>query len=122
LGLAFRGYFVLVAVLSRNDSYPCFFQNARQAASWVFDWLFSALLFFAFGLASATIGAWEELIPMAIDIEHLKHFQLEQLEQKNIQTSARIPIHTRTTEWALIEIVVLLTGISDSLKRMADRP
>jgi hypothetical protein len=64
----------------------------------------------------------EELIPMAIDIEHLKHFQTEQLEQKNIQTSARIPIHTRTTEWALIEIVILLTGISESLKRMADRP
>jgi hypothetical protein len=75
-----------------------------------------------FGLSSATIGAWEELIPMAIDIEHLKHFQSEQLEQKNIQTSARIPIHTRTIEWALIEMVILLTGISDSLKRMADRP
>jgi hypothetical protein len=59
---------------------------------------------------------------MAIDIEHLKQFQSEQLEQKNIQTSARIPIHARTIEWALIEIVILLTGISDSLKRMADRP
>ncbi len=59
---------------------------------------------------------------MAIDLEHLKHFQSEQLEQKNIQTSARIPIHARTIEWALIEIVILLTGISDSLKRMADRP
>jgi hypothetical protein len=82
----------------------------------------SALLFFAFGFSSATIGAWKELIPMAIDIEHLKHFQSEQLEQKNIQTSARIPIHSRTIEWALIEIVILLTGISDSLKRMADRP
>ena len=57
---------------------------------------------------------------MAIDIEHLKHFQSEQLEQKNIQTSARIPIHTRTIEWALIEIVILLTGINDSLKRMTD--
>ena len=64
----------------------------------------------------------EELIPMAIDIEHLKHFQTEQLEQKNIQTSARIPVHNRTIEWALIEIVILLTGIGDSLKRMADRP
>ncbi len=53
---------------------------------------------------------------MAIDIEHLKHFQLEQLEQKNIQTSARIPVHSRTVEWALIEIVILLTGIGDSLK------
>jgi len=59
---------------------------------------------------------------MAIDIEHLKHFQTEQLEQKNIQTSARITIHSRTIEWALIEIVILLTRISDSLKQMADRP
>ena len=39
-----------------------------------------------------------------------------------LQTEARIPIHTRTVEWALIEIVILLTGIGDSLKRMADRP
>ena len=59
---------------------------------------------------------------MAIDLEHLKQFQSEQLEQKNIQTSARIPIHSRTVEWALIEIVVLLTGIGDRLKRIADRP
>lgn len=53
---------------------------------------------------------------MAIDIEHLKHFQSEQLEQKNIQTSARLPIHTRTSEWALIEIVILLTRISGDSK------
>ncbi len=69
---------------------------------------------------------------MAIEIEQLKHFQSEQLEQKNIQTSARMPIHTKTIEWALIEIVILLTGIrdnlnqltpiSDSLKRIVDRP
>jgi hypothetical protein len=59
---------------------------------------------------------------MAIDIEQLRNFQLEQLEQKNIQTLARIPIHSRTIEWALIEIVILLTGMGDSLKRMADKP
>jgi hypothetical protein len=55
-------------------------------------------------------------------MEQLRNFQTEQLEQKNIQTLARIPIHNRTVEWALIEIVILLTGIGDSLKRMADRP
>lgn len=59
---------------------------------------------------------------MAIDIEHLKQFQAEQLEQKNIQTSAKIPLHSRTTEWALVEIVILLTGISDTLKRIVDKP
>ena len=41
--------------------------------------------------------------------------------QKNIQTLARIPIHNRTVEWALIEIVILLTGIGDSLKRWPTR-
>ncbi len=59
---------------------------------------------------------------MPIDLEHLKQFQSEQLEQKNLQTMGQIPLHNRTIEWALIEIVILLTGISDSLKRMADRP
>jgi len=59
---------------------------------------------------------------MPIEIEHLKQFQTEQLEQKNIQTSARIPVHSRTIEWALIEIVVLLTDINGTLKRIADRP
>jgi len=59
---------------------------------------------------------------MAIEIENLRHFQSEQLEQKNIQTSARIPIHTRTVEWALIEIVIQLTEINDGLKRLTGRP
>jgi hypothetical protein len=59
---------------------------------------------------------------MAIDLELLKQFQAEQLEQKNIQTNAKIPLHSRTTEWALVEIVILLNGISDSLKRIADKP
>jgi hypothetical protein len=59
---------------------------------------------------------------MAIDIEHLRQFQAEQLEQKNIQTNAKIPLHSRTTEWALVEIVIVLTGISETLKRMADKP
>ena len=78
-------------------------------------------MFFAFEVSSDRISA-QGANPMAIEIEHLKQFQSEQLEQKNIQTSARIPIHSRTIEWALIEIVVLLTGIGDSLKRMAERP
>jgi len=41
---------------------------------------------------------------MAIDMEQLRNFQTEQLEQKNI------------------EIVILLSGIGDSLKRLADKP
>jgi hypothetical protein len=67
-------------------------------------------------------NACQELIPMAIEIEQLKNFQTEQLEQKNIQTSERFPLHSRTIEWALVEIVILLTGIGDSLKRIADKP
>jgi hypothetical protein len=56
---------------------------------------------------------------MAIDIEHLKQFQSEQLEQRNLQTLAQIPLHSKTVEWALIEIVILLTGIRDNLDRIA---
>lgn len=59
---------------------------------------------------------------MAIDMEHLKQFQSEQLEQKNLQTMGQIPLHSRTVEWALIEIVVLLTGIRDSLNKIAEKP
>jgi hypothetical protein len=59
---------------------------------------------------------------MAIDIEHLKQFQSEQLEQKHLQTMGQIPLHNRTVEWALVEIVILLTGIRDNLNRIADKP
>lgn len=59
---------------------------------------------------------------MAIEMEHLRQFQAEQLEQKNIQTLARFPVHTRTVEWALIEIVIQLTEINDGLKRLTGRP
>jgi hypothetical protein len=78
-----------------------------------------SLLAFDFRSATTRRGGAK---PMAIDMEQLRNFQTEQLEQKNIQTLARIPIHNRTVEWALIEIVILLTGIGDSLRRMADRP
>lgn len=59
---------------------------------------------------------------MAIDLEHLKQFQSEQLEQRNLQTLAQIPLHSKTVEWALIEIVILLSGIRDSLNKIADKP
>jgi len=58
---------------------------------------------------------------MAIDLEHLKQFQSEQLEQRNLQTLAQIPLHSKTVEWALVEIVILLTGIKDSLNKIADK-
>jgi len=58
---------------------------------------------------------------MAIDLEHLKQFQSEQLEQRNLQTLAQIPLHSKTVEWALVEIVILLTGINDSLNKIADK-
>ncbi len=59
---------------------------------------------------------------MAIDIENLKKFQSEQLEQKNLQTLAQIPLHSKTIEWALIEIVILLTDIKDNLNKIAEKP
>jgi len=58
---------------------------------------------------------------MAIEIEHLRHFQSEQLEQKNLQTLARIPIHNKIVEWALIEIAIQLTEMNENLKRSTAR-
>ena len=59
---------------------------------------------------------------MSIDIQQLKNFQSRELEQPNIQTNARSPLFTKTIEWALIEIVVLLTDIRDSLNAVANKP
>lgn len=52
---------------------------------------------------------------MSVDLQQLKNFQAAQLEQSNAQTNVRTPIPNRAVEWALVEIVILLTGIRDKL-------
>jgi hypothetical protein len=59
---------------------------------------------------------------MAVDLEQLRTFQSRELEQPNMQTNARQPVFTKTIEWSLVEIVVLLTEIRDSIKSVANKP
>jgi hypothetical protein len=53
---------------------------------------------------------------MSIEIEQLRGFQSRELEQPNMQTNGRQPVFTKTIEWSLVEIVILLTEIRDSIK------
>jgi len=56
---------------------------------------------------------------MAISIEDLRNFQSRELEQPNLQTNGRQPVFTKTIEWSLVEIVVLLTQIRDTINPAA---
>src|SRR5215475_6560700 len=52
---------------------------------------------------------------MAISIEDLRNFQSRELEQPNLQTNGRQPVFTKTIEWSLIEIVIILTELREGL-------
>jgi hypothetical protein len=56
---------------------------------------------------------------MAIELQQLKNFQAQQLKQTNKRTNVKTPANNRIVEWALVEIIVLLTGIRDSLVQIA---
>ena len=58
---------------------------------------------------------------MSIDIEQLRSFQTRELEQKNMQTDGKQPVFTKTIEWSLVEIVILLTEIRDSINSVAGK-
>jgi len=58
---------------------------------------------------------------MAIGIEDLRIFQSRELEQPNLQTNGRQPVFTKTIEWSLVEIVILLTQIRDSINPSANQ-
>lgn len=58
---------------------------------------------------------------MPIDIEQLRNFQARELEQLNLQTNGRQPVFSKTTEWALLEIVILLTEIRDGINAVAGK-
>jgi hypothetical protein len=51
---------------------------------------------------------------MSIGIEDLRNFQSRELEQPNLQTNGRQPVFSKTVEWSLIEIVILMTQIRDN--------
>jgi hypothetical protein len=58
---------------------------------------------------------------MSIDIEQLRTFQTRELEQPNMQTNGRQPVFTKTIEWSLVEIVILLTQIRDTINSGANK-
>ena len=63
----------------------------------------------------------KEAYLMAIGIEDLRIFQSRELEQPNLQTNGRQPVFTKTIEWSLVEIVILLTQIRDSINPSANQ-
>jgi hypothetical protein len=58
---------------------------------------------------------------MSIDIEQLRNFQSRELEQPNLQTNGRQPVFSKTIEWSLLEIVILLTEIRDGINAVANK-
>ena len=58
---------------------------------------------------------------MSIDVEQLRNFQSRELEQPNLQTNGRQPVFSKTIEWSLLEIVILLTEIRDGINAVADK-
>jgi len=58
---------------------------------------------------------------MSIDVEQLRNFQSRELEQPNLQTNGRQPVFTKTIEWSLLEIVILLTEIRDGINAVANK-
>jgi hypothetical protein len=58
---------------------------------------------------------------MSIDVEQLRNFQSRELEQPNLQTNGRQPVFSKTIEWSLLEIVILLTEIRDGINAVANK-
>ena len=59
---------------------------------------------------------------MSISIDEIKQFQARELEQVNMSTNGKQPVFSKTIEWSLLEIVVLLTQIRDSINPGAFKP
>jgi len=52
---------------------------------------------------------------MSVLLQELKYFQTNNLEVSNSLNNSRAPNPNKILEWALVEIVILLAGISDHL-------
>ncbi len=50
-----------------------------------------------------------------LTVDQIKSFQEKKLESHNDVTSPTAPDNARVVEWALVEIVILLTAIRDRL-------
>ena len=58
---------------------------------------------------------------MSINVEEIRSFQSRELEQTNLATNGRQPVFTKTIEWSLLEIVILLTEIRDGINAVANK-
>jgi hypothetical protein len=53
---------------------------------------------------------------MSISIDEIRQFQARELEQTNLSTNGKQPVFSKTIEWSLLEIVILLTEIREGIK------
>jgi hypothetical protein len=58
---------------------------------------------------------------MSIAIDDLRNYQSRELEQPNMQTNGRQPVFSKTIEWSLIEIVIILTELREGLIAATNR-
>jgi hypothetical protein len=58
---------------------------------------------------------------MSIAIDDLRNYQSRELEQPNLQTNGKQPVFSKTIEWSLVEIVIVLTELRDGLIAAANR-
>jgi hypothetical protein len=56
-------------------------------------------------------------VDMSLSLEQLQIFQAKQLESRNDVEKTATPIKDHVIEWALVEIVILLTEIKDHLTK-----
>jgi hypothetical protein len=52
---------------------------------------------------------------MSVNLEELRQYQTRELEQINLGTNGRQPLATKTIEWSLVEIAILLKEIREGL-------
>lgn len=52
---------------------------------------------------------------MSIAIDDLRNYQARELEQPNLQTNGKQPVFSKTIEWSLVEIVIILSELRDGL-------
>ena len=58
---------------------------------------------------------------MSISVDEIRQFQSRELEQVNLGTNGKQPVFTKTIEWSLLEIVILLSEIRDNLNTVAGK-
>lgn len=58
---------------------------------------------------------------MSIAIDDLRNYQARELEQPNLQTNGKQPVFSKTIEWSLVEIVIILSELRDGVIAAANK-